>query len=603
MLKINIKKSYKSIPENLEFEFPEFTVLTGENGSGKTHLFESINDSKISEILYNGNKMTRIKYIPFNELNPKIDEKCDPLMISQKVKQFMQIIESALQNCKRKNIELSVELSKYEDDPIMRYIGQDQRDPIIRISNRAKIPPSQLTEDIINENISIVDLSGENLFTSQFALLFKAYHVHSIDNKLNKMYIEDGMTDCSEYLNEEEFINKFGEPPWDFVNSILDRLQLPYKVNNPLKTKRDSSFFFKLIHKELGFEISTRDLSTGEKTLMSLALAIYNTTGTGDRAEILVLDEPDAPMHPSMSKLMLEILNEDIAQKHGIPVLLSTHSPTTIACANPKSIYSISKENKEPKKCSLEDTMSVLAYSIPTLIVSMENRRQVFVEHGYDVLYLESLLKILSKVTEFDVLPQFLPPHQHNGSNCSDVIKIVTLLRDLGNSQVYGLVDWDGSNSESDYIKVLGGERRYAIENYVFEPHILALYLIKKGFVTPEILGLTEISSYLDLCRNLTDTTLQQLVNLIEGHMNFSSKPNDRREVELINGMKLNISKIFLEMRGHDLEVFVKSKWPKLNSVRGNGDHVLKLDIISIVCNDFPELLSIDILNTFKSFN
>jgi ABC-type multidrug transport system ATPase subunit len=148
-----------------------------------------------------------------------------------------------------------------------------------------------------------------------------------------QMYEQKGIKGGKPYLSEEEFAQKFGTPPWDFVNSILKRLFLPYEVNNPMNTTRETSFIFKLRHSEKGFEINTNDLSTGEKTLMSLALAIYNTTGEGHRTDLLILDEPDAPLHPSMYNLMLQILQEDILKKQGIPVIIPPFSDDYRLCS------------------------------------------------------------------------------------------------------------------------------------------------------------------------------------------------------------------------------------------------------------------------------
>lgn len=56
-MQIKIRNVYKSIPASLEFELPFFTVLTGENGSGKTHLFEALNDNANGQILIDGNNL------------------------------------------------------------------------------------------------------------------------------------------------------------------------------------------------------------------------------------------------------------------------------------------------------------------------------------------------------------------------------------------------------------------------------------------------------------------------------------------------------------------------------------------------------------------
>jgi len=71
MITIKIIKKYKSI-DVCEFELPNFSVLTGLNGSGKTHLLEAISNNEFGEVYIDGNKISNIRYIPFNGLNSKI---------------------------------------------------------------------------------------------------------------------------------------------------------------------------------------------------------------------------------------------------------------------------------------------------------------------------------------------------------------------------------------------------------------------------------------------------------------------------------------------------------------------------------------------------
>lgn len=604
-MKIKIRQNHKSIQSGLEFELPIFTVLTGENGSGKTHLFEAIGNTNNGEVYLDGDLLKSISYIPFGGLNPKVDQQCDPTQISQRVKHVWQTIAQAKQMYLG-GLQGAVYSGPLENDPVFMYANQ-YKDVIKNISQKLNISPSNLTEDLVADSISIMDISGDNLFNSQFALIFKSYHVRYLDNKLNKIYADDEIFGAPPYLNEGEFKAKYGEAPWIFVNGILDKLKLPYTVNNPMNTMRDTTFIFKLIHKNSGIEIETNDLSTGEKTLMSLALAIYNSTGARDRTGFLILDEPDAPLHPSMSKLMLEIIEEEIVKKHKIPVLLSTHSPTTIACSPANALYKISASNKVPVQCDLEDSMNILTYGIPNLRVSTEHRRQVFVEHTYDVEYYEALFDIVSRHQKFTVTPQFLPPHTLNGSNCDAVLEITRKLRDMGNTHVYGLIDWDLKNSPEQQVIILGLGKRYAIENYIFEPHFLGLYLIHKKFVKPNELGLENCNSYLDVTKAIEadNDVLQIIANHVHGKIEWENKSNHMIESELLSGYKLQVRKDSFEIKGHKLEEMIKNTWPILNSVRSNncGDSVLKKDIINTVINDFPSLLSIDISNTFTSIS
>lgn len=604
-MKIKVNKEYKSIPSSLNFELPLFTVLTGENGSGKTHLFEVISNTNLSDVIIGDCKIKNIVYIPFGDLSPRVDESCDPAQIAQRIKLIARDVENGKAQVARRSSAV-IPIEHKEQDPIMRHIGNaEHKEIVLSICEKFDIFPSDLNEDIIADGISSVGLSKGDFFNAQFALIFKNYHVRYLDNKLNKVYLDEGVEGAGQFLSEECFYNRFGAPPWDFVNSVLDRLNLPYKVNNPLGTKRDSTFYFKLVHKVSGIEISTNDLSTGEKTLMSLALAIYNSTGSGDRAQALIVDEPDAPLHPSMSKLMLEILEEEIVIKHKIPVLISTHSPTTIACAPPTSLYKVSVQNKVPARCSLEDSLEFLAYGIPNLRVSVERRRQVFVEHQNDVEYFELLFEIVSRKVNFNVLPEFLPPHFHNGSNCSDVINIVKSLRDKGNDRVYGLIDFDMKNNPEKQIIVLGNQTRYAIENFVFDPFFLGVYLIHKNFTPPYDVGLESCYSYVDVVNLIGKdyAYAQRVVDAVESKLSSRVSLTEKVAVELLNGRSLYIDSFFIKNNGHDLERIVKDVWPILNSVRSNNDSdkKLKKEIINSVIKDFPGFVSQDIVRTFKA--
>ncbi|GKW53759.1 hypothetical protein NCCP2140_28120 [Pseudoalteromonas sp. NCCP-2140] len=600
-MRIRIRKSHKSIPTDIEFELPQFTVLTGENGSGKTHLFEAISDNQNGHVTLEGNELKSISYIPFGGLNPQVGQQCDPTQISKRVKQVWQDLLQAKQRVRR----VGEYIGPSERDPILPHIGNTQfRQAILNISNQLSIPPSKLTEDMVSDHINMMGLSGNSLFNSQFALIFKTYHIRYLDNKLNKVYENEEIPGASPYLDSKEFIEKYGEAPWDFVNGILARLSLPYTVNNPMKSKRDSTFVFMLIHNHTGIEIGTNDLSTGEKTLMSLALAIYNSIGTGDRADFLILDEPDAPLHPSMSKLMLEIIEEEIVHKHGIPVLISTHSSTTIACTPASALYKITATEKVPTQCDFHDSMKILTYGIPNLRVSTEHRRQVFVEHTYDVEYYELFFDIISRKIRFETIPQFLPPHTHNGSNCDAVLEITRKLRDMGNSQVYGLIDWDLKNEPEEQVVILGLGRRYAIENYIFEPHFLGLYLIHKKFASPEELGLEGCNSYLEVISLISNNrnAIQSVVDSVQEKLFKGEETASFIESVLIDESRIEIDQRISLMKGHELEDLAREVWPQLNSVRSNngGDSALKKDIIGTVINDFPGLVSSDVADTFR---
>ena len=87
---------------------------------------------------------------------------------------------------------------------------------------------------------------------------------------------------------------------------------------------------------------------------MSLALAIYNTASEFGKPELLLIDEPDAGLHPSMSQMMVKVLNENIVMENKIPTIISTHSPTTVIATEGISIYQLERGIGTPKKTSIQ---------------------------------------------------------------------------------------------------------------------------------------------------------------------------------------------------------------------------------------------------------
>ena len=73
-MRIKIKQQYKSIKPPCEFDLPNFSVLTGKNGSGKTHMLEVISNNQLSEVKIDNKIIKSFRYIGFNGLNPNIQE-------------------------------------------------------------------------------------------------------------------------------------------------------------------------------------------------------------------------------------------------------------------------------------------------------------------------------------------------------------------------------------------------------------------------------------------------------------------------------------------------------------------------------------------------
>ncbi|MBN1639204.1 MAG: ATP-binding protein [Ignavibacteriales bacterium] len=586
-IKISITQKHKSINPPCEFELPTFCVLTGKNGSGKTHLLEAMSDKNKSQVHINGRLTQNVRYIGFNGLNPNIQETCDPNSISQHVKNVWNQYNSGKQHAQNVNQKdnISQILSRVRDENMKRFIKKALQD-----SGKSA---SELTENDLSDSFDISFMGQNDFFTAQFALIFKNYHRRQEENNINEYYQSKGKSITKPVLSSEEFKRKYGEPPWEFINKLLVETNIPYEVNNPEGDRLDSSFVFKLKDRIEGFEISSADLSTGEKVLMSLALAIYNTGGDLGKPDVLLIDEPDAGLHPSMSKMMVKVLKENIVGQNHIPTIISTHSPTTVIASEGVSIYQLERGTNIPTKIPVQKAVEILSADIPFLKISTERRRQVFVESKYDVTYYELLLNIYGRLLSFPSEPIFIPARTSNGSNCTDVIEVVTNLFKNGNDQIYGIIDWDLNNIPADRIIVLGENERYAIENYLLDPLLMGILMIRENKIAIGDFGGLSITAYSHML-NLTPADGQLIIDKVLSDLGLNT--GNKLHYKTFNNWELEITKEFNEHQGHELETLFKTKYPFLNGYR--REDALKKDVIEKVINDHPGFAPNSIVDT-----
>lgn len=589
-MKIKINNPIKSITEPLEFELDKFSILTGLNGRGKTHLLTALSNKAYSSIKINDKQIEKVLYVPFNGLNPNIPATSNKQNINQQARNAWNTINNGSHGIARFKHNATI-----TNDQILNSISNITHKKIIEtVLKESNKNIRELTETDFMEYYSFIEPEG-NLFSSQFSHVFKNYHIKHTENMLNRFYIEHGHTDVGTPLSDQEFIEKYSTPPWDFINQVFRDTEIPYKVNNPMGTKIESDYVFKLIDINDKFEINLNDISTGEKVLMCLALAVYNTILNQSKPELLLLDEPDAPLHPSMSKKFLSIISKNIVQESNIPTIITTHSPTTIITANSASIYEISKEDKTPKLISQQRAIEILSTDLPFLRISNENRRQVFVESHYDVNYYEYLSNILARKESLPSEPIFIPARTSSGSNCTDVINVVKSLYQNGNNQIYGIIDWDLTNEPEDRLIVLGNKERYSIENYLLDPLKMGIFLLRETFLNFSDFEGLSISTYSEF-NKLTPEDAQIIINKILKELELIS--DNLIPYNLYNGWELYTTKEFNEHQGHELESLYKTKYPKLN--RYKREDGLKKDVIQKAFADYPGLIPNSIFDTIK---
>ena len=102
---IKIHTQFKSLKPGKEVDLPDFCVLTGKNGSGKSHFLESLVQKNIAEIINEGTiiSVDKIKYIKFNGLNPQINPNCSKDDINQKITNFWNPLSQMIRDSNNQN--------------------------------------------------------------------------------------------------------------------------------------------------------------------------------------------------------------------------------------------------------------------------------------------------------------------------------------------------------------------------------------------------------------------------------------------------------------------------------------------------------------------
>lgn len=390
---LEFKTNHKSVTKFNSVELPSFTVLTGVNGSGKSHLLTAIEQRDVEIKEHQNANIIRFDYETFRLENENPSHAHQMLAerknawdylqgsIKSKVLSWKQELgdqyDKLAKSCKERKLPLwnhpsneSLRTYKERISNLLKapqLIGNQNTQIIYSIAKRIPFSLDEITYDDFIKLYKPYTFKNDFL-PMQLGKIFWEYYINFHDNEL-KRYDNEKYDKKHRTLTEKEFFASYGEKPWELINEILEKFgSLDYKFSSPEGSHLFGDFLLKLIHtKNQGVEIAFSDLSSGEKILMALVASIYKTLTDIHFPDVLLLDEVDASLHPSMIKNMLNVIKE-VFLGRGIKVILVTHAPTTIALAPEESIFVMNKSglNRIEKK-SRQEALSILTEGFATL--------------------------------------------------------------------------------------------------------------------------------------------------------------------------------------------------------------------------------------------
>lgn len=581
--------AYKSIGPIRPLTLPDFVVLSGVNGSGKTHLLQGIANKQIAIMIEDG-ILGHIKFLDHDGLKPNDTGSAYGISHVSSAQQMYNAFYDYQERLKNERGDLTHEEQYRALEPSWS-----------KIALRAGKTIDELNEGDFYKYYPLdYKLPGNGIFHQRFSELFRQYYDRKEDNEYHQFATERKGIASYPYLTDEEFIDVYGEPPWILVNRIIEEAQLPYYLTVPEKIHRETSFEAKLVNKLNEAEINFSDLSSGEKVIMSLALALYNAKYDFEFPKLLLMDEPDAHLHPSMTQQFLDVIQNVFVADKAIKVIMTTHSPSTVALAPEEAIFIMNRATPRISKATKDVALRTLTSGVPTLSVNYENRRQVFVESKHDIAFYEKVYERLKEWLIPEISINFISSGVDGEGSCTHVKEIVNKLTSFGNHTIYGIIDWDTSNEGNEFVKVLGKGKRYSIENYIFDPIFLAAFLLRERYVPYAVLGLRDRDRHTDF-KGFDNQTLQSLANLVVDRVRAivgDLSDEKLQEVEYVCGKKIVLPTWFLTIQGHELENILKGIFPQLNKYKRPWE--FKREVINKVIDEIPEFLPKELLTLLR---
>jgi ABC-type transport system involved in cytochrome c biogenesis ATPase subunit len=577
----------------------DFIVLSGPNGTGKSNLLEGIANGALQVAeLPQPLPPQAVRLFRLAQLVAQIDGPQSPVAFRDRHLQLHAQVQAYATQFRQPGSGIDptqVEASVRNAVLNQRLISQRSLDRLLAGSGK----------DLVDMEVADYRLYAPLLvgIRDPFALsvteLFLSYHDRWNRNAFEQWLAAEKQDTGASPVTDEAFVRLYGPPPWKMLDETLAIIGLDYSFVPPKGLEESLPYEAELLHRQTGERIKANLLSAGEKTLLAIALSMYSGSRMGEAMElplILLLDEADASLHPSMVRSLLQVAHDVFYKQYGVKVILTTHSPSTVALAPEESLF-VMRRNGFPRlvKASRDEALSTLTVGLPTLSVRLEDRRQVFVESEYDEACYQQLFQLLRPSLNSPFSLTFIASGHGGQGNSIAVEHLVSTLRRAGNTSVLGIVDHDSRVTAPD--GVIFDDEHYSIENLILDPLAVGVYLLRAGKLTAKELGLSDGLRHFQL----TETEAQTLSDAIVARVVKTSDDQTSTTVDYqgSGGVPFTVSRpaFWSAMRGHDLDDRLRERFPFLQAAR---QHLLEKVVIEALA-DVPRYIPAAAARLFAS--
>ena len=561
-IQINLKTNYLSIGELVCPELPDFTLLTGRNGAGKTQLLKAINngnirvtgidqqqielydmssfhphegergnwhsyqfarstasdfidggrasspqataaaifDRHIEKVTLEGGEQARAR---FNHYVHRIIENTPDFAVfptergqeaTYQRELFDQVMAPLIPKTQRRKSNSRSHYNAFNDN----------RAALITMAMKlSRKLPHELTLDDI---MSAAHFEGSTIENS-ISKVFATYKVNQYDWAHAQFEASITPVTFNDLIDQYENQNP---PPWITLREVLASMReeageeglFNFDFSDPadqtlnLSNYRDFSFSAVLTNRTSNTQYELDTLSSGEKVLMALCLASFNQIIGRRKPKLILLDELDAVLHPSMVRALVSALRT-LFVEHGSAVMMTTHSPMTVAALPETEVFRVIRNDRKVQVVATTTTEAVteLSEGIATIDTGLRiagscKAAITILTEGNNSLHLKRWVELNfpSEVHVFDQLAE----HRDKGQ----LLSYGRMLANM-NPDSHFLVIWDCDAAEQAQrlrealdetakVTAFAFERRddnqivaNGIEN-MYDETILAPYCIKK---------------------------------------------------------------------------------------------------------------------------
>jgi putative ATP-dependent endonuclease of the OLD family len=200
-------------------------------------------------------------------------------------------------------------------------------------------------------------------YASKYTMLSKLMH------RFHDRLLADGRRKDRLAAGFAELVAEFrGVPEFAQFQRVLSNTaeefgqNLPFRLDVDFSAYDPSNFFRSLrVHPSFSGEVRSFDeLGTGQGQVLALAFAYAYARAFG-RSEgmILVIDEPEANLHPLAQQWLATRLNNLVSD--GLQIVLTTHSPHFVDLARPENLVLVRKQDGEATKAVQRSRVELLS--------------------------------------------------------------------------------------------------------------------------------------------------------------------------------------------------------------------------------------------------